>query len=208
MDMTDTGPPAPAAEANDASRASGDEAREAPARSMAAKGDPHLQNIYGQRFDLMQPGKHALLHIPKGVTAVDAVLLHVSAEARQMGARCADMYFQDLNITGVWAETEQAGGFRFRADEAGCGEGGSRRLSLGKLDLKISHGCTTQGVRYINLNVQHLGHIGMDVGGLLGDDDHTVEETASEECGRRLSLATVQREALGPIGPIAVASLA
>jgi hypothetical protein len=32
----------------------------------AATGDPHLQNVYGERFDLMKPGKHVLIHIPKG----------------------------------------------------------------------------------------------------------------------------------------------
>ncbi|CAK0832253.1 unnamed protein product [Prorocentrum cordatum] len=31
--------------------------------SISAVGDPHLQNVYGQRFDLMRPGRHVLINI-------------------------------------------------------------------------------------------------------------------------------------------------
>jgi len=31
-----------------------------------AKGDPHLRNVYGQAFDLMRPGRHTLLLLPRG----------------------------------------------------------------------------------------------------------------------------------------------
>merc|ERR1719311_1704778 len=67
----------------------------------SATGDPHLQNIYGERFDLMRPGKHVLINIPRGAS-VENALLQVEADAENMGGRCADMYFQELNITGVW----------------------------------------------------------------------------------------------------------
>merc|ERR1719253_236873 len=30
-----------------------------------AKGDPHLQNMHGQRFDLLQTGSHTLVLIPR-----------------------------------------------------------------------------------------------------------------------------------------------
>jgi hypothetical protein len=134
----------------------------------------------------MQPGKHTLLHIPRGA-APNGTLLRVMADTRQLGARCTDIYFQEVNITGAWAEIEQAGGFRFRADEVGC-EREARKMKLGKVDLKIVHGCTSKGARYINFYVQHLGSIGLTVGGLLGEDDHAAEEIPSEECARRASL--------------------
>merc|ERR1719262_986429 len=73
----------------------------------AAIGDPHLQNVHGERFDLMKPGKHVLINIPRGVSA-EKSLLRVQADARQLGAQCSDMYFQELNVTGSWAEAKQA----------------------------------------------------------------------------------------------------
>merc|ERR1719254_6104 len=44
------------------------------AGGVAATGDPHLQNIHGERFDLMKPGKHVLINIPRGMTGEDAFL--------------------------------------------------------------------------------------------------------------------------------------
>jgi len=85
---------------------------------VAATGDPHLQNIHGERFDLMRPGKHVLIHIPRG-ERVEKVLLRVEAKASRMGGSCADMYFQDMNITGAWVEAQKIGGFRFHAQDAG-----------------------------------------------------------------------------------------
>ena len=61
----------------------------------SAVGDPHLQNVHGERFDLMKPGKHLLIQIPR--KSSENTLLRVEAEARQLGGLCADMYFQDLN---------------------------------------------------------------------------------------------------------------
>eukprot|EP00959_Pyramimonas_sp_CCMP1952_P049967 1044468-Pyramimonas_sp.AAC.1 len=65
--------------------------------SVAATGDPLLQNVLGQRFDLMKPGKHVLINIPRGRRS--NVMLRVEAEALQAGGQCADMYFRELNIT-------------------------------------------------------------------------------------------------------------
>merc|ERR1711957_348760 len=66
---------------------------------VAATGDPHLQNVHGERFDLMKPGKHALINIPRG-DLVENALFRVEAEASRMGGQCADMYFQEINNTG------------------------------------------------------------------------------------------------------------
>ena len=151
-----------------------------------AVGDPHLRNINGERFDLMQPGRHTLLHIPKGADALDT-LLQVEAEARVSGSQCADMYFQELNFTGVWVEARHEGAFQFRA-----GEDGDKResmwMSFGEVDLKVAHGHTQQGIRYLNFYVRHLGRTGLVVGGLLGVDDHTAAATPSQNCARTWSL--------------------
>merc|ERR1712232_276705 len=64
----------------------------------AATGDPHLQNIHGERFDLMKPGTVTLIHIPRGVPVQDSMLT-VVADAVRLGESCADLYFQMVNIT-------------------------------------------------------------------------------------------------------------
>merc|ERR1719161_2738689 len=73
------------------------------AGGVAATGDPHLQNIHGERFDLMKLGKHVLINIPRGERA-DKALLRVRADAQRMGGQCTDMYFQEVNITGAWVQ--------------------------------------------------------------------------------------------------------
>eukprot|EP00959_Pyramimonas_sp_CCMP1952_P002820 58217-Pyramimonas_sp.AAC.1 len=60
----------------------------------------------------MKPGKHVLINIPRGVSADDA-LLRVQADARRSGGNCWDMYFEELNITGSWAEAKQVGGYHY-----------------------------------------------------------------------------------------------
>jgi hypothetical protein len=154
-------------------------------RSPFATGDPHLQNIHGERFDLMKPGKYVLLNIPRNERDEKA-LLRVEAEARQLGGQCTDMYFQELNITGAWASGGQAGGLRYQAQ--GVRNEHPQWLKFGKVELKVAHGHTKQGAHYLNFYVKHLGRAGFAVGGLLGEDDHTEAATPSKACEHRLSL--------------------
>jgi len=171
--------------------------RGAAAGGAAATGDPHLQNVNGERFDLMQPGKHVLISIPRGERAEKA-MLRVEAEARRLGGHCADMYFQELNITGAWVEAKQAGGLSLVEAKQTGGlffHAQSARdehpdwMKIGKVDLKVVHGRTQQGLEYLNFYVKHLGRSGYVVGGLLGEDDHTEAETPSEGCVERVSLS-------------------
>ena len=85
-------------------------ARQATGGTATANGDPHLQNVLGERFDLMRPGKHVLIQIPRHV---EDAFLRVQADARLLGGDCADMYFQDVNVTGSWAEAKKTGGYRY-----------------------------------------------------------------------------------------------
>jgi hypothetical protein len=153
--------------------------------SGAATGDPHLQNVYGQRFDLLKPGRHVLINIPRFVRAEEA-LIRVEAEARQLGGRCEDMYFQALNITGAWAEKKQAGGYHYES-EGGVDETPGW-MALAQVELKVVHGHTQQGVKYLNFYVRHLGRMGLAVGGLLGEDDHSDAAKPPESCRRELTL--------------------
>jgi len=152
----------------------------------SATGDPHLQNVLGQRFDLMKPGKHVLVNIPRG--RLTKVLLRVEADVRRLSGHCADMYFQELNITGAWVDTTKTGGLHFQAQGVSDGPGW---LKFGKVELKVVHGRTKQGVQYLNFYVKHLGHAGFAVGGLLGEDDHSEAAMPSEACAQKVSLLQI-----------------
>jgi hypothetical protein len=158
----------------------------------AATGDPHLQNVHGERFDLMKPGNHVLLNIPRGMSAENA-LLRVQADARRLGGHCADMYFQELNITGAWPEAKQAGGYHFAVSQRAVKSPGW--LAFGpwfrKVQLKVVHGLTEGGLKYLNFYVKHLGRVGLAVGGLLGEDDHKDVSIPSAACGREMTLLEV-----------------
>merc|ERR1719382_2264807 len=152
-------------------------------------GDPHMQNIHGERFDLMLAGKHTLIHIPRGSREVQT-LLHVEAEAQRLGGLCAEMYFTEINITGAWANADQKGGYAFRADGPG-GKAESKWLNLGGVQVKVARGHTQQGIQYLNFYVKHLTRVGFIVGGLLGEDAHDQASTPSDDCARRMALLGV-----------------
>jgi hypothetical protein len=149
-------------------------------------GDPHLANIHGEQFDLMKPGRHVLINIPRGERAEKA-LLRVQADAKRLGGQCTDMYFQEVNITGAWAGTNaKAGGLRYHAQDVGGKR--SHWMRFGPVQLKVAHGHTRQGMKYLNLYVKGLGRSGFAVGGLLGEDDHSEEEIPEKECAHRMAL--------------------
>jgi len=158
--------------------------------AVAGTGDPHLQNVFGERFDLLQAGRHVLVHIPRGARA-EGTLLRVDAKARRLGGLCTDMYFQELNITGKWAEARQAGGLRYRAVDA-VAEAPPRWVQFERVELKVVPGHTLTGVRYLNVYARHLERAGYSVGGLLGEDDHSHAATPSSDCTHsRMSLVAI-----------------
>jgi len=173
----------------------------------SAVGDPHLQNVHGERFDLMKAGKHVLIHIPRGTTSEHA-LLRVQADVRQLGGNCADMYFQELNVTGSWAEAQKAGGYHYDVSQSEVEA--PKWIVFGKVELKIARGRTDGGVSYFNVYVKHLGRTGFAVGGLLGEDDHEEAATAAPNCQKKVSLKAASHGKGGPRseGSVAVASSA
>jgi hypothetical protein len=99
------------------------------------------------------------------------------------------MYFQELNITGSWVVAKTTDGLHFRAGDVV--EVAPKWEHFGKIDIKVAHGRTQEGTRYLNFYVRHLGRAGFAVGGLLGEDDHTEAATPSGACVRR-SLSLLQ----------------
>jgi len=159
----------------------------APTVQMSASGDPHLVNVHGQHFDLMQPGVHSLIRVPIK-SRPSNVLLLVRADAQQIGGACADTYFMSVNITGKWAEAKahdlgqpRGTGFFFTAGK-GEAHTGTKWISFGKMQLKVVHGRTKEGVAYLNFFARNLKKAGLLIGGLLGEDDHEEAATPPGEC--------------------------
>mmetsp|Transcript_99923 Transcript_99923/g.282827 ORF Transcript_99923/g.282827 Transcript_99923/m.282827 type:complete len:550 (+) Transcript_99923:100-1749(+) len=155
----------------------------APPSTVRATGDPHLTNLFGQRFDLHQEGWHTLVRVPRGAQRKTA-LLSVEAEARQMGAACADVYFQSMNLTGRWVG---ANGRVFSASSVDTKKY-QGWLRYGKVELKVVHGHTQSGIVYLNIFVRNLKRAGYVVGGLLGMDDHTAAVASSQKCRKTINL--------------------
>jgi len=173
-----------------------------PAGQAAAVGDPHMKNVMGERFDLMKPGQHVLINVPRGGSVEDA-LLYVQADARRLGKSCSDMYFQEINITGSWAEQSHKGGYHFVSYRS---EDSTEWMAFGQVQMKVTHARTGSGLQYLNFHVKHLSKAGFSVGGLLGEDDHTEAATPGGACVNHIVLAA-DYDSLAPVS-IADASLA
>jgi len=157
--------------------------------TVGATGDPHLQNVHGERFDLMKTGKHVLINIPRGTNAEHA-LLRVQADARRLGDHCSDMYFQEVNVTGTWAEAKKAGGYIYSASQYLAEP--PEWITFGKVELKVVHGRTGDGTMYLNMYAKHLRLAGVAIGGLLGEDDHEDASIAPEGCVKKVSLRNLK----------------
>jgi len=152
----------------------------APTPSAAsAVGDPHMVNIYGQRFDLMQPGQHTLVHIPRRAEAV-RTLLDIQAEAKRIGTSCADMYIMSINVTGAWASApKHPAGIFFSVQKSDQTLGWQ---NLGQVKFKVMQGHTENGIAYLNFLIRGLSKVEYSIGGLLGVDDHTDASKADPHC--------------------------
>lgn len=176
-------PPLPIAPPPGAASDSAIPIKGAPPAQVSAFGDPHLVNVHGQRFDIMQQGAHLLMQIPRWAVP-ERTLLRVDALARRVGDVCADIYFTALNITGGWVPYRR--GLQFSAL-------GKRRIrpawqKLGLVSIKVVRGHTADGTRYLNVFAKHLSNPGYPVGGLLGEDDHSAASAQDPSCMRSLSL--------------------
>jgi len=101
--------------------------------------------------------------------------------------------FQDINITGHWVEAKLAGGLRFQAQ--GVADESPNWMTFGKVQVKVAHGRTWQGIQYLNFYVDHLGHAGFAVGGLLGEDDHKDVMIPPASCTHHTSLVQARSSA-------------
>jgi hypothetical protein len=149
--------------------------------SVSGTGDPHLVNVHGQRFDLYQPGVHPLVRIPRSAGRKSALL--VAARATRLGDGCKELYFTEVNVTGTWSR-----GRRNLTWAAGDTEPGRPRWRMFRqVGVKVVHGRTLLGTRYLNVLVRGLNKANYAIGGLLGEDDHTAAGTPGADCASKLT---------------------
>lgn len=149
-----------------------------------------MVNIHGQRFDIYRAGIHTLLQVPRMLRKAESEMLRVTAEARQMGGACADIYFQALNISGSWVDR---GPLQYHAGASSRTAASSTSwMRVGPvLDLKVVWGHTSTGIEYLNLFARHLSQVALPVGGLLGADDHTYVSTPGSLCKHKVALLSL-----------------
>lgn len=148
-------------------------------------GDPHMTSITGAKFDIVRPGNHTLLHIPRFSTQGDN-LIDVRGFVKHEGSTCLDMYIDSLHITGKWVVERQLGVLSFFSGKRT--ELSDNWLTFGVLKLKVVHGSTSGGTKYLNLFAKDLSKVHFSIGGILGLDDHSQAATREEECKRAISL--------------------
>jgi hypothetical protein len=119
-------------------------------------GDPHVINVRGERFNIMQIGNHVLLELPRGSKS-HQVHLRVDADVEQFGD-CRTLYMQGLKVTGKWLESP---GFprslEFRA--------GGGNLSFGGPGIDAGHALLRVG----NITVSSLTEFSSLLPGALAE---------------------------------------
>jgi len=149
--------------------------------STAAVGDPHMTNLYGEHFDLMKPGVHLLVQIPRYEESSSS-LLSIRADVQRLGGQCADIYIQAVNVTGSWVP------HKYLTYTVGKVPRQASWQELNQVSLKVVQGHTKTGVTYLNVLLRNLNKVTYPVGGLLGLDDHTVEARPEMRCLKTASL--------------------
>mmetsp|Transcript_96652 Transcript_96652/g.301530 ORF Transcript_96652/g.301530 Transcript_96652/m.301530 type:complete len:423 (+) Transcript_96652:66-1334(+) len=130
-------------------------------RTPSAVDDPHLVNIQGQRFDVLQPRNHTLLQIPRGATTADT-LLRIDATMTNFESNCAELYIRTLHATGRWANETTGGPLTFHAGDDGLGRLGSSGIMLATGDVRPVtqiRSASPRGVKWIQDGPREKGII-------------------------------------------------
>jgi len=107
----------------------------------------------------------------------------IRAEVKRLGTKCEDMYIRAINVTGSWAsEPDHPAGLFFSVKKENPYPSWK---TLGQIKLKVVQGHTKSGIAYLNFLIQHLSKVDHSIGGLLGDDDHTLASKVDPKCRAR-----------------------
>jgi len=160
--------------------------------------DPHLVNIQGQRFDVLQPRTHTLLQIPRGA-ATAHTLLRVDATMTSFVANCAELYIRTLHVAGRWANEATGGPLTFHAGGDGLGRRGSSGVTLGTGDaLTGIRSAPPRGVKWIQDGPREKGIISR-VAVPLGPTRAVIDWMRTQRKGMKLSYLNLRVFRLGQV---------
>lgn len=206
-------------------------ADQATRRRRPGEGDQFLENVLRDRFQILHPGEHNLLSIPRGAPAEEA-LLYAHAHVFALAGACSPMRIQRLDVGGQWFGEVLAMRFstatsQFNtADAIGLGVGKSGnvsvedfiskvpssmvevqlpqaglqapttanqhattflvKLTIGDISLKVSWVAerllSSRIANSLWLSISNLRSVKMQIGGLLGVDDHSKAAQIPNDC--------------------------
>jgi len=147
-----------------------------------------MSNVLGDHFDVLQPGRHVLMHVPmwakKGQT-----LLKVVANATRLGGACTDIYFTEITLGGGWVRSSTAQHVRGVMAFTTAKAPKPSWMQFGPARIKIVRGRTSTGTVYLNILARLKAVMRRHrIGGLLGEGDHTFAATPVDNCRKHINL--------------------
>jgi len=171
-------------------------------------GDPHMVNIKGERFNLWRLGAVELLRIPRNSHNHPQIRFtaNVSSEhGAQADSRCSARYMTSMRFRGSWFGTEEvyivliAGEMRVHVGNKSLSQLEKVHIAKNLIVSRPSEslvtvvaGDATINVMhddavfkphfYLNADVRNLASLGLEIGGVLGLDEHTAVAQKPASC--------------------------
>jgi len=170
-------------------------------------GDPHVRNMAHEKFEIRAAGLHTLLQIPKTFSNEKPMLLRIDAVVEHLSDQnCNGTFIRNMTIWGNW--TSEFGLMKLesgsdmtntsmlvydQSPEDFFSPFSSKKVSYGASYVSLKLGGTAVHIAkhyegrygkqkgFLNFRVTGLRTY-MDVGGLMGYDNHTRAETPRPEC--------------------------
>lgn len=115
------------------------------------QGDPHVTNIKGEKFNILQTGNHTLVHMPQSAeterTLFDVQALITRSENQNLN-RCYESWIQKVWITGRWlGETKMLEFFTVADDEFNSPR--TIQMRIDNLPATSPENCSKQLARFL-----------------------------------------------------------
>jgi len=172
------------------------------AATVGAHGDPHIENIRGERFDIKRAGWHRLIQLPRVVSSKQTAQFRVDADIEPRLDICGEMYIRRLEFSGnLLPELDFTfGGGLLRGELLVNGtpvveahipglivssHGKSAEVHAGGIVSYLTAarvGCCYPYLNYKISLAQSSFQNPLDVGGLLGQDAHSEVSSRPQHC--------------------------
>lgn len=172
-------------------------------QTLSGEGDPHLQNIHGEFFDVWKLGKIDLLRLPKS----RAHPAHLFVQGTISKVRFADGHVDDdcdgpvitaVHVSGNWLGNQKSVNVSLDINNTALkthqnhpysklvvfNTKDDRKLKFTVQDVELTVEAKGRYDRqYLRFVAEHVTTFHGEVGGLLGSDDHSDESLRPDVCG-------------------------